>query len=179
MPPSGGVAGPIHPMPALRRLVSSSPRAGAERELGTLNPAPSPRSHRPPRGRLSRPQVIPAENLVAAFQQGSAKLIGAAASADDARVMLEGEGPCVGSNCIQGAVGPGNCCRWHTDGANPPLAHVKPTAACLPRVVRRTHDLWPLQRWRSGRRVCCCGLRTQQRWVLGKVRHLLLHLGPS
>ncbi|KIZ04553.1 hypothetical protein MNEG_3403 [Monoraphidium neglectum] len=34
-------------------------------------------------------KVIPAENLVAAFQAGSAKLIGAATSADDARVMLE------------------------------------------------------------------------------------------
>lgn len=34
-------------------------------------------------------KVIPAENLVAAFQQGNAKLIGTAGNADDARVMLE------------------------------------------------------------------------------------------
>jgi len=35
-------------------------------------------------------KVIPAENLVAAFQQSAAKLIGTATSAADARVMLEG-----------------------------------------------------------------------------------------
>ena len=34
-------------------------------------------------------QVIPAENLVAAFQSGAAKLLGVATSASDAQVMLE------------------------------------------------------------------------------------------
>jgi 3-dehydroquinate synthase class II len=34
-------------------------------------------------------QVIPAENLVAAFQSSAGQLLGVAASAADARVMLE------------------------------------------------------------------------------------------
>lgn len=34
-------------------------------------------------------QVIPAENLVAAFQAGPGRLLGVATSAADARVMLE------------------------------------------------------------------------------------------
>ncbi len=42
-----------------------------------------------PRAHPLPPQVIPAENLVAAFQDSGAALLGAAASASSARVMLE------------------------------------------------------------------------------------------
>ena len=55
---------------------------------------------------LGAPQVIPAENLVAAFQQGGAQLIATAGSADDARVMLEGAmGGGAGNGCGASACG--------------------------------------------------------------------------